>query len=78
MKRLLVLLVLVLVLATGCGGVKSPTENEAKDLVVYIHDDVHKVGIWLVSATGKLGGRHIFVLPDTEYANPDESWPKGR
>lgn len=76
MKHLLLILpiILIFLFAGGCGCGGPFPEDWADSHVGYFHDEVHEVGIWIVDAQGKLGGRHIFVLPDSEYSNPGAPW----
>ena len=50
-------------------------QSDAVAHLVYVHDQVHEVGIWYADSKGKHGGRLIIVLPDREYANPGKAWP---
>lgn len=80
MKKVgLVLLILVMaltaVLASGCSP-EPQSEAWVESHLRYVHDDVHDVGIWIIDARNKLGGRHIFILPDSEYSNPGKAWPE--
>ena len=72
---LIVLSFLILLLSvTGCSC--SPPKETGEAHTKYIHDGVHKVGIWYVDAEGSFGGRAIFVLPDSQYDNPGAPWPE--
>lgn len=77
MKKGILVLLICLLLVSPMLSVLSCTKSEewAKSHIHYVHDDVHKVGIWFIDSKGKFGGRHIFVLPDDEYSNPGEPWP---
>lgn len=63
----LVGLVLLILFLIGCSKSGADTSSH----IWYFHDNTHKVGIWTTDAAGKFGGRGIFVLPDSEFSNPE-------
>lgn len=70
MKHLCMLLLVGVLLFSGCSTSRA---EDRKMAITYIHDEVHRVGIW-VYASGYGGG--IAVLPDREYMNVGESLEK--
>ena len=74
-KILLFTLLPLAVILAGVGVYLDIVQSDAVAHLVYVHDQVHEVGIWYADSEGKHGGRFILVLPDSEYANPGKAWP---
>jgi hypothetical protein len=71
-KYLIVVALLVVIILTSCSA--EPKVEQLRDPanfggVIYIHDEVHQVGIWIHTSPTRDGIPTIAVLPDGSYKN---------
>ena len=64
MKRIMVTLVMVILLITGCAPSAEDAASGDVGRFKYFHDETHEVGIWWDSMSGG-----IAILPDGDYYN---------